>query len=219
MTHLDILLVEDHDLVSSGVQQTLRQAENYSFSVSLATDADIAFTLLQKQRFDIVLLDIVLKNNLPEPKFIGGDGLFREILKMTCRPKVIVLSKIDSLDMLDYIINILGADGYILKSRSSLEEIIPAIESIIDEQNFYSKSIERILRYNESHLEIDFTDRAILNGLSNGLTQKGIVIFLKKKDITMTVSAIEKRICRLKLRIYSKTTAQLIATAIKEGIA
>jgi len=47
-------------------------------------------------------------------------------------PKVIVYSKSDSLEVLDYLVEHLQVDGFILKSRGSLEEIIPAVEQVLD---------------------------------------------------------------------------------------
>lgn len=218
MKHLNILIVEDHDVVSSSLAQVLHGTSSLNIVETLVTNADEAFEALQKQYFDIVLLDIILKNVQRISRFNGGDELLREINKMNARPKVIILSKIDSLDMLDYIINSLGVDGYILKSRTSLNEVIPALEAVLSDRTFYSNSIEKILRYNEALFDIDLRDRLILIALSEGLTHKAIVGYLKCKDVKMTVSAIEKRIRGLKSRFQSKTSAHLIAKAIREGI-
>ncbi|MEM7087345.1 MAG: response regulator [Bacteroidota bacterium] len=218
MQSIRILLVEDHDVVSSGVMHELEQSMNSPYTLFIAASADLGFKKLQQETFDVVLLDIVLKNELPNPQFLGGDDLLHRINKMSRRPKVVVLSKIDRLDMLDYIINILDADGYILKSRESLREIVPAILSVLDGNHFYSPAIEKILRFNESLLEIDFTDRVALSGLSQGLIQREIVDLLAQKEVILTVSALEKRIRRLKVRFEAKTSAQLVAKAVKEGI-
>lgn len=218
MNTLKVLIVEDHDVVSFGVIQTLKSTNKFKIEEKVAVDADQAYKCLQKEYFDIVLLDLILKPSKAQPNLKGGDELLREINKMNNSPKVIVLSKIDSLDMLDYIINTLGTDAYILKSRRSCDEIIPAIETVMNNETFYSPSVEKILRYNESLFEIDFRDRIILKALSEGSKQREIVSILNAKDIIMTVSAIEKRIRRLKARFNSNTIAQLIAIAVKEGI-
>ena len=164
------------------------------------------------------MLDIILKNEPENSKLKGGDDLLREFKKSSSKAKIIVMSKIESLDMLDYIINVLNADGYILKSRTSLQEIIPAIKTVLSSENYYSKSVTKILQYQENLLDIDIKDRFILKLLSQGLRQQEIEIASPKKGIKMTVSAIEKRIKKLKLRFGAETTAQLTAIAVKKGI-
>ena len=215
---ITVLIVEDHDCVSLGVKQLLLSDNDFDFQITTTSSADQAYTFIKKYLFDIVLLDIVLKNPSKEALFFDGDDLLRQLNKDGNNVKIIVLSKVDSLDMLDYIINILGADGYILKSRSSLNEIIPAINSVLDGENYFSNSIKKALKHNEMLIEIDFIDRLILKKLSQGLTQPQIEIELLKKSISLTVSAIEKRIRRLKLRFDAKTTSHLIALSIQNGI-
>lgn len=219
MKPIKILLVEDHDSVSLGVEYSLIKQKEIHCEITTVTTADKAFNYFQRENYDVILLDLILKSTAKKPKLLGGDELLRELNKFPKRkPKVIILSKIDSLEMLDYIINSLGADGYILKSRTSLKEIVPAIQAVLSEESFYSNSIKKILKYQESLLEIDFEDRTILRFLAEGLKQFEIEKEFQEKGISMTVSAIEKRIRKLKLRFDAQTTPQLTAIATKEGI-
>ncbi|WP_439131458.1 response regulator [Polaribacter sp.] len=215
---IKVLLVEDHDSVSLGVKYSLIKQKEINFDITIATTADMALNYTNREVFDVVLLDLILKNESKNSKLSSGDDLLRELNKWDHRPKIIMLSKIDSLEMLDYVINLLNADGYIIKSRTSLQELIPAIKAVLSGESFFSDSIKKILRYNESLLDIDFEDRTILKLLSSGYKQAEIAKEFMKKDISMTVSAIEKRIKKLKLRFEAQTTAQLTALAIKGGI-
>lgn len=215
---IKILLVEDHDSVSMGVQYSLQKQKEIQCEITIATTADMALGFTKREEYDVILLDLLLKNEPYNSKLSGGDDLLRELNKKENRPKVVVQSKIDSLEMLDYVIGVLNADGYILKSRTSLREIVLAIKTVLEGESFYSDSIKKILKYNESLLDIDFEDRMILKCLSLGLKQIEIEHEFRKKDISMTVSAIEKRIKKLKIRFDAGTTAQLTAMATKEGI-
>lgn len=215
---IQLLLVEDHDSVSLGVVFSLQQNNQYQFEIKTVSTADNAYDLIKKNSFDIILLDLILKDYSPVCKLKSGEDLLRELNKNSSRPSVVVMSKIDRLEMLDYVINVLNADAYILKSRTSLTEIIPAINAVTQGENFYSNSIKNLLRFNENILEIDFTDRLILKSLSMGYKQSEIVGVLKGRDIFITVSAIEKRIKKLKIRFDAHNTNQLIAIAVKEGI-
>jgi DNA-binding CsgD family transcriptional regulator len=67
-------------------------------------------------------------------------------------------------------------------------------------------------------LEMDTTDLIILKELSNGLYQKEIVSILEEKGMSISVSAVEKRIRKLKLKFEANTTSHLVAIAIRKGI-
>lgn len=215
---VSVLVIEDHDCVSKSIIDTLQENNDFIFNIDMAGYADEALSKIRKNPPDIIFLDLILKNPPTLSNFTGGDELLRELNKIQNRPKVIILSKVDSLDMLDYIINILNANGYILKSRTSLEEIIPAIKLVLENENYFSPQVKKILRHNENLLEVDFVDVFIIKKLSQGLIQPEIETALLDRNVQLTVSAIEKRIRRLKLRFDAKTTTHLIALAIQNGI-
>lgn len=58
-----------------------------------------------------------------------------------------------------------------LKSRGSLEEIIPAVEQVLDGGHYFSPSIKKLLRFHMSQLEIDYIDRMLLKAFSKGIKQ------------------------------------------------
>lgn len=215
---ISVLVIEDHDCVSKSIIDTLQENKDFIFNIDMAGHADEALSKIRKSPPDLVFLDLVLKNTQASPALSGGDELLRELNKLQNRPKVIVLSKVDSLDMLDYIINILNADGYILKSRISLEEIVQAVKLVLENENYFSPQVKKILRHNENLLEVDFVDVFIIKKLSQGFIQPEIETALLDRNVQLTVSAIEKRIRRLKIRFDAKTTTHLIALALQNGI-
>ncbi len=214
---IHILLLEDYDLISLGVKITLENAYKNMLRFKSVTDADAALDYLQKHKVDVLLLDLILKSEQPT-LLHSGDELLRTIHHWIEKPKTIVLSKIDSLDILNYCIEQLEADAYILKSKTSLEELVPAIETVLEHENYFSFSVRKLLKYQFGLLDIDTTDITILKALSNGLVQRKIVILLEQKALPMTLSAVEKRIKKLKIRFDAETTSHLVATAIRKGI-
>jgi DNA-binding NarL/FixJ family response regulator len=215
---ISVLVIEDHDCVSKSIIDILQGSKDIIFNTDMAGYVDEALSKIRKNSPDIIFLDLILKNPPALSNFTGGDELLRELNKFQNRPKVIVLSKVDSLDMLDYIINILNADGYILKSRTSLEEIIPAAKQVLENENYFSPQVKKILQHNENLLEVDFVDVFIIKKLSQGFIQPEIETALLDRNVQLTVSAIEKRIRRLKIRFDAKTTTHLIALALQNGI-
>ncbi|WP_299884365.1 response regulator [uncultured Lacinutrix sp.] len=215
---INTLIVEDHDLASHSIVETLTAYHNYEFVIKQASETDKAAKLIRSHHFDLILLDLILKKTNTNAEFFSGDDLLRYIRKIELPTKVIVLSKVDSIEMLDYVINVLGADGYILKSDISLNELLPAIDIVINNGSYISASIAKQFQYYETTLDLDYRDKVILNGLSNGGNHHDIVLQLETKGIQITKSAVEKRIRKLKERFEAKTTAQLMVKAIKMGI-
>lgn len=162
------------------------------------------------------MLDFFLKNNKGSKG--DGDELLIQLRKMETSPKVIVYSKSDSLEVLDYLIDHLGVDGFILKSRESLEEVIPAIERVLDGDHYFSPSIKKLLRYHMDELEIDYTDRVMLKAFSNGVKQAEMKKYLAINGKSLSLSGIEKRIKRLKLRFNATTLTELVTIAFRKGL-
>lgn len=214
---IHILLLEDHSFITVGVEFILKEEYKESLLFKVVTDADTALEYLRSQPVDIILLDLILKSEY-HTKLKSGDELLREIYLWENKPKTIVLSKIDSLDLLNYCIEQLEADAYILKSKTSVDEIIPAINAVLENEYYYSYEIRKLLKYQFGLMEMDTTDRIILKELSNGLHQKEIVFVLEKKEINISVSAVEKRIRKLKLKFEANTTSHLVSIAIRKGI-
>jgi len=216
--HLKILIVEDHDVASKGIIETLNANAKYTFEIHHALHADKAAELLQFQNFDLVLLDLILKATTPQVQYSSGDELLRHIRKQAHQPKVIVLSKVERIDMLDYILNTLEADGYILKSGHSLQELIPAIETVFYGDQYLSLDVATTFKNYNSTLDLDYRDRITLKKLSEGGTHQDIVDELATKGINVTKSAVEKRIRKLKSRFGADTTAELMVKAMRAGL-
>lgn len=215
--NIHILLVEDHDLISLSVQMILKETYKELLNFKIVTNADAALDYLKNNSVDILLLDLIL-NSKNTRILKSGDELLREIYPWHHKPKTIILSKIDSLDVLNYTIEQLGADAYIFKSKSSLQEIIPAIKTVLENKHYYSPKIKKILNYQFGLLDLDTTDRILLKELGNGLSQKQIVTSLENRKIYISLSAVEKRVRKLKIKFDAHTTAHLIAIAIRKGI-
>lgn len=211
-----ILIVEDHDSVSLGLIRYLEENSGQDFMLSKTSNVPEAIKAIEQGPFDVILLYFFLKSN---GKTNGdGDELLFHLRKMEQPPKVIVYSKSDSLEILDYLVEHLQVDGFILKSRGSLEEVIPAIEMVLDGGHYFSPSINRLLRFHMGQLEIDYIDRMMLKAISQGMKQVEIRDFLANYGKRLSLSGIEKRIKRLKLRFEATTVSEVVAIALRKGL-
>ncbi len=211
------MVVEDHQCSSQGIVDTLQSSEEFTFVIEATCSADEAYTMVVDRSFDIILLDIFLERE-PNQNLVDGDDLLQQFNKEEDRPRVIVFSKVKSIETLDYVIHHLGAEGYILKGRNGLEEVLPAVDCVLHEGSYYSEAVMDILSQYSDLIEIDRVDRMILRMLVQGHLQKEIPGRLTEHGIELSGRGMEKRINKLKLKFGAITLPQLIYKAIKEGI-
>ncbi len=130
-----ILIVDDHDVVRSGLKALLRTSEEYAV-VGEAADGEEALRLVDELTPDIVLTDI----SMPR---LDGIGATRLITQRHPQVKVIVLTVYEDEE---YVYQILraGASGYLLKNASKVQ-IFEAIEAVMSGERFFSPGISRLI--------------------------------------------------------------------------
>jgi len=99
-----LLLVDDEETLRKLVKEEL-DAEG--FHVSMAEDGDEALAILGREAFDLLILDI----RMPR---MGGLSVLQEMQKRGIRPRVIVLTGVEDLDVAIQAAR-LGANDYVTK--------------------------------------------------------------------------------------------------------
>ena len=214
---IKVLIVEDHDASSLGLSLYLRKHKGHPLylpkQVSSVREALID---VRMGVYDVVLLEYYFKDKITTtPK--NGDVFLQQIKTLPRRPKVIMYTKFDGIGVVNYLVNQLYAEGYVLKGKRSLEEIVPAITCVVGGNRYFSPTILKKLKEIELG-EVDFIDQQLLKGLIQGCLQKNLTEYLFNHGIALTLSAIEKRISRLKIHFNANTLAELISIVLKEGV-
>lgn len=208
-----LLIVEDYDALSLGIISHLKkQSKGIDYRVIHKNNLAEAVLEARMRCFDVILLDFYL--NSPTG---GGDVFLKTRSRFACRPKIIIFSKVDKMDVIDHLVNQLEADGFVLKSNKSLNEIVPAIAAALRGERYFSPLIAEKLKRFSTKKNIDYTDRLLLKGLSEGLKQNEIADYFIENGISLTPSAIEKRVKRLKEHFNAKTSLELISIVGKHG--
>lgn len=114
-----ILIVEDDTALQGILKEKL---ESFNFKVSQATSGQQAVTKIKEERFDLILLDIMLPGGMNGFDFleqIKANPVLKEI-------PVIVLTNLDTekKTALD-----IGAADYIVKANISLDDVVLKIKS------------------------------------------------------------------------------------------
>ncbi len=136
---IKIFIVDDHYMVVEGIRSMLLPEKNIEW-IGQAMTAASCMAFLYRQQPDVLLLDI----NLPDK---SGIDLCKEIKEKY--PEIFIIG-LSSFNQQSYIQKMIlnGASGYVLKNATR-EEIIDAIETVINGDTFLSKEASVTMRENK----------------------------------------------------------------------
>jgi len=141
-----ILLVDDHEVVRSGLKTLL---SNLSFDViDEAGSGKKAYEMAQNNQYDLIIMDISMDG-------ISGLDAMSKILNRIPQQNILILSMHDS-DLVIQKAKNAGAKGYVTKSDIS-DNLIKAIQSIDSGQDFFPQtlsSLNPIDQLNEREFEV-----------------------------------------------------------------
>ena len=125
---IKLLIVDDHEVVRSGVKSLLAGTDIKA--VAEAATGDAAVKLVAKQKFDIVLLDV---------RMPGGDGL-SALARIKAEKAELPVLMLSSYDNPTYVARsvALGANGFLLKTVTR-ERLIETIKIVATGQNIWTR--------------------------------------------------------------------------------
>jgi len=203
----NIIIIENEALMS-------RSKPNFKYALQKAQNYKIAFDIIkQSTQLDFVFLNIDLLSKDTQ-RYIAIHNLVETIKGNFEKVRLFILtSHSDNYLLLDIIIT-LNPDGVLLKSDIDFNDLVQAIDMVIDDTPFYSKTILRLLRSQfTSHIHLDKTDRLILYYLSKGTKTKDL-----KDIILLSLSGIERRKRNLKSIFNANNDFALIEEARKKRV-
>lgn len=117
-----VLVAEDDRFLRRACEMSLRQL---GFTVLLAKDGEEALTIIETERLDLILLDLLM------PKVTGLDVLRTLKARSTTQslPVLILTNSSRAQDIEE--IRALGADGYQVKANLSLEALGNQIKKLL----------------------------------------------------------------------------------------
>lgn len=203
---LTLLLVDDHELVRSGLRLLLEECLGHK--VIEAGSGEAAISLVQSERLDLVLLDV----RMPE-----RDGLWTLEQARACRPELPVVMLSTFADE-EFITGSLerGAAGYLLK-EAAVAQVAEAIETALEGRGVYLHPVaaERVVwsRRVDSRQELTGRELDVLKLLVDGATNDEIAhrLFVTEKTVKTHLSGVFR-----KLGVSNRT--QAATKAIREGV-
>ena len=214
MDKINLIVVDDHRLFRNGIKALLKELD-YIGSVAEASNGKEFLDYLENNPVDLVLMDI----NMPIM-----NGIEATLKAKEKYPKLIVIA-LSMLNDEDYYFKMInaGASGFILKDSGS-EELVIAIESVLNGQNYFSQDLLRnIILSLSSNVkpeasqpqEITFTDREIdvLEQICQGLSNIEIA-----NTLFISPRTVERHRANLFAKTGAKNSVTLVMYAIKNNL-
>ncbi|OEK09691.1 transcriptional regulator [Flavivirga aquatica] len=220
MSKYNILIIEDHPLIIEAYKNALERIKSKNdgleFNITIANNCDDAYLEIiqaeKKQNLDIIFLDI----KLPPSKggeIISGEDIGIKIRALLPSVKVVVATTYNDNYRINNIFKNVNPDGFLVKNDLDPKELIFAIENIVKEMPYYSKSVIKFMRKQTSNeLLLDSIDRKILYELSHGSKMSELADILP-----LSGAAIERRKRILKELFNAKSDRELFRVAEEKG--
>ena len=212
-----ILIVEDIDSINTGIITILK--DKFSFEIRQTNSCDKAFIKIKKsiqiyEPFDLIISDLSFKKDgLLNSQLKNGIELIKAAKNILPEVKTIVYTIEDKPTLLKSLIDEVNVDGLVLKGLNSLSELCMAIEKVGKGEKYFTNEVLQITN-GEASISLEDYDIVLLQSLAEGLTQEEISHKLKSNGINpSSVSAIEKRINRMRTTLRAKNNIQMVAIA------
>jgi DNA-binding NarL/FixJ family response regulator len=206
---INILLVDDEALIRQGLRSLLEK-ETFVGKVFEAGNAGEFHAVISKNKVDIILLDIRLRD-------VTGIELLEGLKKQNHRAKIIAVTGMEGVELITNLLKA-GVDGIVYK-LNGYEEIRKTIKSLLASGNYFPENIVRIIQANARNWDnipsVTLTNQElnILKLLARGAITKEIATELKMAEATAETYRI-----RLVKKVGVSNTAALLAYAFRNGI-
>jgi len=216
MEKIRLILVDDHQLVRTGIANLLSGEPSFEI-IGEAADAKELFELLKQSQPDIAILDIALPG-------ISGIEITKKLHNEFPGIRILILSMHTSEEFIFNAINS-GARGYLPKNTSR-KELIEAIYAINRGEEYFAESISNVIlksyiKKAKSDLQEDENNENLLSKreievlrlFAEGMTNQEIA-----DKLFISIRTVESHKNHIMARLELKTTVDLVKFAIRNNI-
>lgn len=218
-----VLIIDDHPLITNAYKSAFNCVEELDkslvFNISEVHNCDDALNIVndvlsKNKKIDLVFLDISLPPT-KDGKIISGEDLGLIIKKLMPESKIIVSTTFNNNYRVRSIFKSLNPDGFLIKNDINPKELVTAIDTVILDPPYYSKTVIKLLRDEvSSEFTLDSIDRKLLHELSIGTMMKDL-----PEILLLSLPAIEKRKSHIKYLFdtIGHSDKELLSKARKKG--
>ena len=207
---ISVLLVDDHDLVRTGIRKILDDVPGLKV-VGEARTGEEAVKLSRDHNPQVVVMDVKMPG-------IGGFEATRKLIRMDPDIKILVLTTCNN-DLYPARLLQIGAFGYITKG-SNMQEMVQAIRAVNSGQRYISPEIASRLAFRH----VSDEDDSPFDSLSERELQVMLMITkgTRVQDIAEKLCLSPKTVNSYRYRIFEKlgvnNDVELTLLAIRHGL-
>ncbi|SKA32805.1 DNA-binding response regulator, NarL/FixJ family, contains REC and HTH domains [Chitinophaga eiseniae] len=208
MTPINIIIVDDHPIVLSGL---LKMLEGHSRVRLLATYRDAASLLagMGSHQPDVLLVDVQMP-------VMDGEALVKILTKQYPDVKLLVFSNFDQ----SYTVHRMfaaGAKGYLLKGADKMT-IIEAVETVHAGKNYLDatmreESLGELLGASRQAITLTLREQEVLDLLAKDFTTKEIA-----RTLFLSERTIDNHRSNLLLKLGARSVAGLVRKSMQMGL-
>ena len=208
-----VVLADDHEVVRAGFKMILEQDAEIKV-VAEAADGTQAYTIVSRERPDILLMDI----SMPP----GQSGLVacEKIARDFPGTRIVILTMFAEPEYLFYTLRG-GAAGYVLKNSTS-EELLSAVHAVAGGGSYIHPKMAALLtkqlvgageEEDRSYQQLSNRELEILQLLAKGYTNKEI-----SEQVYLSVKTVEAHRSKIYKKLGFKTRADLVSYALEHKL-
>ncbi len=215
---MQIFIVDDHPLVVDAYLRCLSQdlifsePPKFTIAQNCKEGFEIINELSDEPFFDLAIIDQSLPK-YEKKNILCGSHLALMLQKKHPKCKIIMITGHSEIITIYDLVKTVAPHGLIVKGDVTFENLRTAVLQIVEGSKFYSSTVERIIQNIwKKDLLVDDVNREILMHL-----YKGYKIQELEKIVSLSVSAIKRRIAQMKEVFEVSEESSLVKEAIRQG--
>lgn len=200
----NILIVDDHPIVSTGLQALIEHTGEYG-KIYVANNIASSRLLLRKEDIDIAIIDLELQdaNGMELIKYIHQTHICTKILVYTMHEELWTIRQLMKED----------ADAIVMKGDNP-QEVLIALRKIEQGKGYFSQQFMRLINSQDtSEISLSNREAEVLEHISNGLSTNDIA-----QQLNISNNTVEFHRHNLMKKLSANNMAQLVKKAIQLGL-
>lgn len=200
----NILIVDDHPIVSTGLQALIEHTGEYG-KIYVANNIASSRLLLKQEDIDIAIIDLELQdaNGMELIKYIHQTHISTKILVYTMHEELWTIRQLMKED----------ADAIVMKGDNP-QEVLIALRKIEQGKGYFSQQFMRLINSQDtSEISLSNREAEVLEHISNGLSTNDIA-----RQLNISNNTVEFHRHNLMKKLSVNNMAQLVKKAIQLGL-
>ena len=216
MSHVRILIADDHEVVRRGLRALLEAQPDWEVVAEAVTGRE-AIEKAKQTTPDVAIIDV----GMPE---LNGLEATRQVLKALPPTEVLILTMHESEQIVREVLDA-GARGYVLKSDAG-RDLVAAVEALCQHRTFFSSKISEMLlnsylRHPDRTTEVTESprgrltarEREIVQLLAEGKSNKEVAA-----SLNISIKTAETHRTNIMNKLDLRSITELVRYAVRNNI-